>query len=137
MSDWIVKITGAKMPASCRSAYSVVRVLEVTAGVTDVKSVRSKEVLRVVHESVAVPAGGTAAHSGRQRALARAEGIVARRWEIEEKARVEKIEAAQRRAEIAQREHDESLESRRAHQDAIAAKLERGERLSPAEFASL
>jgi hypothetical protein len=137
MTDWIVKITGAKMPASCRSPYSVVRVLEVEAGVTEVHSVRARAVIRVVYESPAVPAGGTAAHSGLQRALARANGIVARRFQIEEKARIEKIEVAQRRAEIAQREHERSLESRAAMQDAIANKLARGEQLSPAEYASL
>jgi hypothetical protein len=137
MSNWILKVTSASMPASCRAAYSVVRVLEVPDGVAAVASVRSKEVIRVVYESGAVPSYGVTERSGIQRALAYANHLIATRDAVEERARTKAIADAVRRAEIAQREHEETLESRRAAQDAIADKLARGERLSPAEFASL
>ena len=137
MSNWILKVTGANMPASCRSRYSVVRVLEVADGLVDVPSVRSKQVIRVVYESRAVPADGMTERSGLQQALSHANGLIANRADTEAQARAKAVVNARRRAEIAQREHDQSLESRIALQDVIASKLARGERLTEAEFASL
>lgn len=137
MTDWIIKVTGAKMPASCRARYSVVRVLEVRAGVEDVASCRSKEVVRVVYESHAVPHGGTTPRSGMQQELAYARALVADRDAIDEKARSIAIADASRRAQIAKREHEVSLPVRAATQDEIVAKLQRGERLTDREYASL
>jgi hypothetical protein len=137
MSEWIIKITGANMPASCRARYRIVRVLEVADGVEDVHSVRSKAVIRVVYESVAVPAAGVTERSGLQKALAKARALVDNRADIEANARDAAAAAARRRAEIEQREHTVSIESRRAFQDMIVAKLDRGEPLTEAEFASL
>lgn len=115
MSDWIIKVTGANMPASCRSRYSVVRVLEVPKGVEDVSSCRSKQVIRIVYESRPVPHAGTTERSGKQQVLAKARAIVAGRAAEEAKA----------------------LAARREVQAMIVGKLERGERLTEREYASL
>jgi hypothetical protein len=134
MSSWILKVSGASMPASCRSQYSKVRVLEVADGVTDVPTVRSKSVIRVVYESRAVPSRGLTDRSGLQRALGYARGLIA-----EHDAAREALVIANRRkcAELAQRDQEISLETRTAMQDLIVAKLQRGEPLTDSEFASL
>lgn len=137
MSYWIIKEVGAQMPASCRSRYSIVRVLEVKAGVTDVPSVRSKDVIRVVWESGAVPHGGTTTRSGYVKAWAKARDMITHRNEIEERAREAEAAAARRRAEVALREEGKRIEEKRAIQDAIVSKLERGEKLTPEEFAAI
>lgn len=137
MTNWIIKTTGAKMPASCRARYSIVRVLEVPDGVYDVPSCRSKQVIRIVHESHAVPAEGKTHLSGLGRAQTFAEQMVNNRRDIEVKARAAAIAEASRRAQLAKREHEVSLPVRAAAQDEIVAKLQRGERLTDFEYASL
>lgn len=97
---------------------------------TDVSSYRAKSVIRVVYESDAVPAGGTTVRSGFQKALAKARDLVPRRSEIEAKERRDAATAATR-------EHSVSIEAKRMMQEAILVKLERGERLTEEEFATL
>jgi hypothetical protein len=77
------EVTGAKMPSSVRARYSVVRVLEVPDGVVGVSSCRSKQVIRIVYESGAVPADGVTDRSGIQKALSHARSLLARRSDIE------------------------------------------------------
>lgn len=119
MSDWILQIVSAKMPASCRSHYVVIRVLEVDDGVEHVSTCRAKEVRRIVDQSGAVPAYGTTPRSGRQQAMAHARSLIARR---------SAIEAAQNAALI---------EKRKRIQEVISAKLEAGEALTDKEYALL
>jgi hypothetical protein len=108
MTDWILQVFSAQMPASCRSRYVVIRVLEVDAGVKRVTSRRAKEVRRVVHESRPVPAAGTTDRSSRVRAMNAAQSMIADR-----------------------------LEKNLCFQMAIGAKLESGQRLTDAEYAML
>jgi hypothetical protein len=119
MTNWILQIVRAQMPASCRGRYVVIRVLEVDAGVDRVTSCRAKEVRRVVYESAPVPAGGTTARSGRVQAMTRAQDMITRRREIE---------AA---------DHEARLEQRQRIQIAVSAKLELGQPLTAAEYALL
>jgi hypothetical protein len=119
MTNWILQIVGAQMPASCRSRYVVIRVLEVDPGVDHVTFCRAKEVRRVVYESAPVPAAGTTALSGRVKATTKAQDMITRRREIE---------AA---------DHEARLKQRERVQIAVSAKLESGQPLSAAEYALL
>jgi hypothetical protein len=119
MTNWILQIAGAQMPASCRSPYVVIRVLEVDAGVDHVSSCRAKEVRRIVYESAAVPRSGSTPRSGRMRAEMKASDMIAQRKQIES------AEAAVK------------LEKRMRIQEALLAKLEAGEPLGAAEYALL
>jgi hypothetical protein len=118
-TNWILQIAGAQMPASCRSRYVNIRVLEVAAGVEHVSSVRSKEVRRVIYESGPHPADGRTERSGRVQAMAIAQSMIARRAEIEA------------------RDHATKIKQREGLQSAISAKLERGLPLTNAEYALL
>jgi hypothetical protein len=119
MTNWILQIAGAQMPASCRSPYVIIRVLEVDAGVQCVSSVRAKTVRRVVYESAAVPRSGSTPRSGRMQAEMEASAMIAQRKQIEDAA------------------HAVTIEKRVRIQAAVAAKLESGEPLSAAEYALL
>lgn len=119
MSDWIMKVTGAKMPSSVKSPYSIVRVLEVTTGVADVSSCRANDVIRIVWESAAVPTGGTTARSGYQKNIAYARDLIARRTEIE--ARDRKL----------------AMERQAMRTAMVAAKLQRGEQITAADLAGI
>jgi hypothetical protein len=117
MTKWILQIVGAQMPASCRSRYVNIRVLEVDAGVDHVTSCRAKEVRRIVYDSGPVPHAGSTPRSGRVRAMSHAQSMIARRAEIE---------AAEREV-IADR--------RQRIQSVVSAKLEAGQPLTAAEYA--
>jgi hypothetical protein len=119
MTDWILQIAGAKMPASCRSYYVNVRVLEVETGVEHVSSVRSKEVRRVVYESGPHPADGRTERSGRVQAVRKANTMIANRKSIEDA------------------DHQARLKQRERIQIAVSAKLELGQPLTAAEYALL
>jgi len=119
MPKWIIQIAGAKMPASCRSPYVIIRVLEVDDGVDYVSTCRAKAVRRVVYESCPVPRSGTTPRSGRVKELAYAEDMIARRHEIEG---AQQAKLAAKRATI---------------QAAVAAKLEAGQPLTDTEYALL
>ena len=119
MTNWILQIAGALMPASCRSRYVVIRVLEVDAGTDHVSSCRAKEVRRVVYESRPVPFAGTTPRSGRVQAMTKAQDMITRRREIE---------AA---------DHEARLKQRKRIQIAVSAKLESGQPLTAEEYALL
>jgi hypothetical protein len=119
MTNWILQIVGAQMPASCRSRYVVIRVLEVDAGVDHVTSVRAKQVRRVVYESGPVPYAGSTPRSGRVQAMAKAQDMITHRQEIEAAA------------------HAVAIEKRLRIQNALLAKLEAGEPLGAEEYALL
>jgi hypothetical protein len=95
MTNWILQIVGAQMPATCRSRYVNIRVLEVDAGVDHVTSYRAKEVRRIVYDSGPVPYAGATIQSRRVQAMVKAESMIARRREIE---------AADHEARLKQRE---------------------------------
>ena len=119
MSDWIIQEVAAPAPRSVKSRYVIVRVLEVASNVPYVRSVRSKDVRRVVYESSAVPAGWTYTRGGYQQARTHAESLIARRAEIESA------------------EHARRIEHTRDVQERIALALANGEQLSAADLAAL